>query len=160
VGERTGPLVIGLGTEHRHDDRCGLDVVRSLRARRPVIARVVEGGDDATELLDLWDGVARVIVVDGMRSGRPAGTVHRFDVDPARPPPSLPVTSTHGLSLNEAIGLGNALGRLPGALVVFGIEVADLTPGAGLSAPVAESVPRAVERIAAEIGGPGGGPDA
>lgn len=153
---RSRPLVIGLGNEHRHDDRCGLDVVRTLRDLRLPDARVVEGGDDATELLDLWDGVARVVVVDAMRSGRPPGTVHRFDVDPERPPEPLPVTSTHGLSLNEAIGLGRALGRLPMSLVVYGIEVADVTPGSGLSGPVAGSVPGVADRIAEEIEGPGG----
>jgi hydrogenase maturation protease len=150
------PLVIGIGNENRRDDRCGLDVVRSLRDRGPTPARIVEGGDDATTLLDLWDGVARVVVVDAMRSGRPPGTVHRFEVDPESPPGALPVTSTHGLSLNEAIGLGRALGRLPRSLVVYGIEVGDVSPGSGLTPPVAVGVPRAVDQIAEELARPGG----
>jgi hydrogenase maturation protease len=86
-----------------------------------------------------------------MRSGRPPGTLLRFEVDRAEPPAPIPVTSTHGLSLNEAIGLGRALGRLPHGLVVVGIEVTDLSPGSGLSSAVAESVPAAVDRVLDEI---------
>ncbi len=150
-------LVIGLGNEHRHDDRCGLDVVRTLRSRPGFDADLAEGGDDATTLLDLWDGTPRAVVVDAMRSGRAPGTVHRFVVVPGPPREGLPVTSTHGFSLNEAIGLGRALGRLPGSLVVFGIEVSDLSPGIGLSETVAQAVPTAADRIADEVRPRGGG---
>jgi hydrogenase maturation protease len=150
------PLVIGLGNEHRRDDRCGLDVVRSLRARLGVEARLLEGGDDATDLLDLWEGAALVYVVDAIRSGRPPGTIHRVEVDRTVAPTELPRTSTHGLSLGDAIALARALGRLPSRLVVFGIEAGDLSTGSGLTPAVAAAVDRTTWQLAEEIAtGPG-----
>ncbi|HYK93792.1 MAG TPA: hydrogenase maturation protease [Thermoplasmata archaeon] len=145
------PLIIGLGNEHRRDDRCGLDVVRGLQAHLGVDARIVEGGDDASDLLDLWDGAGTVYVVDAIRSGRPSGTLHRFEIGSTPPPAGLPVTSTHGLSLADAIALGRALGRMPRRLVVYGIEVQDVSTGSGLTPAVAAGVADAIWRLAEEI---------
>ncbi len=147
----TPPLVIGLGNEHRRDDGCGLEVVRTLQRRLGVEARLVEGGDDATDLLDLWEAAGTVYVVDAVRSGRLPGTVHRFEVERGERFTGLPVTSTHGLSLGEAVALGRALGRFPQRLVVFGIEAADVGPGSGLTAPVATAVEEVSWRIAEEL---------
>jgi len=155
------PVVIGLGNEHRRDDACGLSVVRALQAQAGLAARVVEGGDDASGLLDLWDGGGPVYVVDALSSGRPPGTVLRLEVGAAETPlPTPPTTSTHGLSLADAVGLGRALGRLPDRLVVFGIEVDDVTPGEGLTPPVAAGVLEVTQRLVRELGERGSGPNA
>src|SRR5579863_7119452 len=119
-GGAADTVVIGLGNEDRRDDRCGLDVIRALRQHEAVPARILEGGEDATELLDLWADARRAIVVDAMVSGRPAGTVQRFEIGVGAAPSVLSVTSTHGLSVGDAIGLARHLGRLPPSLVVFG----------------------------------------
>lgn len=144
------PLVIGVGTEHRGDDRCGLDVARALREPLGRRARVAECAGDITDLLDLWDGVGEVIVVDAVRSGRAPGTVVRWEV-PGSEPPRPGVTSTHGLSLAEAIGLGRSLGRLPGRLVVYGIEADNVAMGDGLSPSVAQAVRAVIAQVAEEL---------
>ncbi len=156
----TIPLVIGLGNEHRHDDGCGLEVVRGLRRHLGVEARLIEGGDDATDLLDLWEGSETVYVVDAVRSSRSPGTIHRFEVKGTGPIERLPVTSTHGLSLSQAIALGHALGRLPPRLLVFGIEVGDVGMGPGLSPAVAAAVEEVTWRIAEDLTVAGGSTDA
>ncbi len=145
-------LVIGLGTEHRGDDRCGLDVVRSLPGGLPEGVRVVEGPGEATALLELWSGSDRVIVVDAVRSGSLPGTVHRLDAGPNGLPSRLGATSTHGLSLADAIELARSLGRLPRRVTVLGIEVADLGPREGLTGPVADAVGRVRAILLEEIG--------
>lgn len=144
------PLLIGVGTDHRGDDRCGLDVVRALRERLAGRARVAECTGDITDLLDLWAGVAEVIVVDAVRSGKPAGTVVRLEL-PGTELPLLGATSTHGLSLPEAIGLGRSLGQFPAHLVIYGIEAENLEMGDGLSVAVAHGVREAVVQVATEI---------
>ena len=145
------PLIIGLGNENRRDDRCGLDVVRALQSHLGVEARIVEGGDDATDLLDLWEGAETVYVVDAVRSGRPIGTIHRFELAPEMPAATVPVTSTHGLSLGEVIALGRSLRRLPQRLIVYGIEVGEVSAGRGLTPAVEAAVNDAVWRMAEEI---------
>lgn len=147
----TLPLVIGVGNEHRSDDRSGLDVARALRLRLVGKARVEECTSDGIALLDLWRGGDRVLVVDAVRSGAPPGTVHRLEVGEGFLSGFRSGTSTHGLSLAEAVGLAKGLGSLPEHLVVYGIEVENLEVGVGLSATVARGVEEATARILAEL---------
>jgi hydrogenase maturation protease len=152
---REGPLVIGVGTEHRHDDACGLEVVRALRGRVGVGPRLVEASADAAELLDLWDGEGWVRVVDAVRSGDPPGTRRVLEVVGEVAGPT-PATSTHGLSLAEAIALGRALDRLPQRLTLYTIEAADVSMGNGLTREVARSVELVADALSVELDPPPG----
>jgi len=144
------PLVIGVGNEHRRDDRSGLEVVRGLPSRLHERVRIAECQGDVTDLLDLWSDEAEVIVVDAVRSGHPPGTVLRLD-HAFIEIPQLGATSTHGLSLSEAVGLGRALGKFPAHLVVYGIEAEDVGMGEGLSAPVSVGIQEAIELVTTEV---------
>lgn len=145
------PLVIGLGTEERCDDGVGLYAVRALRERLKGSARVVECHGDATELLELWTKERMVVVIDAIRSGRTAGSVLRIDVQ-ADPLPTWPApTSSHALSLTEAVELGQALGQMPRRLIVYGVEAASFEPGRALTPAVAEGGREVVGRVAAEL---------
>ena len=150
MGPAELPLVIGVGNDARRDDGVGLAVARAVRPRLLGRARIEECPNDATALLSLWEGAGVVLVADAVRSGSPPGSLRRIDVD-ASPLPVAGATSTHGLSLSEAVGLGRTLGRRPERLVVYGIEAGDLGPGAGLSAPVAGAVGPAAGWIALEV---------
>jgi len=145
------PLIIGLGNDQRGDDGSGLEVARALRPRLAGRARVQECDSEGVALLDLWRDADEVLVVDAVISGGIPGTVHRFEVGDGFSPGVHTATSTHGLSLAEAVALGQGLGCLPRHLVVYGIEVDQLDIGAGLSAPVARAVREAADRIEAEI---------
>jgi hydrogenase maturation protease len=144
-----GTVVIGIGNEDRSDDACGRWTARRLVGQVP--ARVEESEGEATRLLDLWAGATSAIIVDAVRSGAPPGTVHRRSMDGGRAGPHPLATSTHGLGLAEAIGLGRALGRAPPHIVVYGIEVASLAPGRGLTPSVERAVAEVAGRIQAEF---------
>lgn len=144
-------LVIGVGNALRSDDAAGLAVVRTLRDRGADGAELLEYRGELLALLDLWAGRERAIVVDAVRSGAPPGTVHRFDASMTPLPASVGATSTHGLSLSDAVELGRAAHRLPSRLVVFGIEAASTAGGSALSASVSGAVDRTVERILEEL---------
>lgn len=133
-------LVIGIGNPDRGDDAAGVRVVRNVHG-----GRVIEWAD-CSVLMDLWDRVDDVIVVDAMRSGLPPGSVCRFDAG-LEPLPSRAFPSSHSFGLAETVELARSLDRLPGRLIIYAIEVSDLSIGAQLSDDVAE----AVERLAAEI---------
>jgi len=145
------PLVVGIGTEARRDDGCGLAVVRALRAPLAGRADLLELSGDPIDLLDRWAGRSLVVAVDAVRSGRPAGAVVRQEVADRTLLVGEGTTSTHGLSLAEALALGRSLGRMPDRLVVYGIEAADLGSGVGFSPAVATAVDDVVVRIEAEI---------
>jgi hydrogenase maturation protease len=61
--------------------------------------------------------------------------------------------SSHGLGIPDALDLGRALDRCPRRVLLFGVEAADLSPGAGLSRAVAASLPVVVAAIATELRG-------
>lgn len=135
-------IVIGVGNPTRGDDAAGLEVARRVRC--------VESHQEVNgsyELMDVWEGVDEVIVVDAARSGAPAGTVHRFDAHDEPLPGGILATSTHSVGVMETIEMARSLGRLPERVVVYGIEVSNVTPGAGLSARVEEAVRELVKEI-------------
>lgn len=145
------PLVIGLGNDQRGDDGSGLEVARALRSRLAGRARVEECASEGIALFELWRDADEVLVVDAVVSGGIPGTVLRFEAGDGFSPGVHTATSTHGLSLAEAVALGRGLGCLPRHLVVYGIEVDQLDVGAGLSPSVARGVREAADRIEAEI---------
>ena len=155
-GQRHGTVVIGIGNEFRRDDGAGPAVIGRLRAAAPKARLVVSDGDPAG-LIEEWSAASLAIVIDAVRA------------DPARPPDpgrtllleagqaigDARTVSSHGLGLRAALDLAEALGRLPGRLIVHGIEVAECGYGAGLSPAVAAGVERVSSAVLAEIGSGG-----
>jgi hydrogenase maturation protease len=134
--------VIGVGNPARGDDAVGLEVARRVRS-----AEALERPSASLELIDLWEGADEVIVVDAARSGSPAGTLHRFDAGERPLPGGVLATSTHSIGVTETVELARSVGRLPRRLMVYGIEVSDVSLGAGLSPDVEEAAARLVEEI-------------
>ena len=144
-------LVIGVGNALRRDDSAGLAVARSLKERVPAGVTVLEHGGEGADLIEVWRGARRVILVDAMRSGAPPGSVQRIDCSFEPLPPSTFGDSTHAFSVAEAVELSRVLGRLPEQLIVFGIEGEDYGLGTELSSAVRLAVPRVVDAVLAEI---------
>lgn len=152
--------VIGLGNPHRSDDGVGHYMLGLLAGRVPASVRLIPGPGDATGLLALWEGAALAIVLDAVRSGRAPGTVVAWRRADGPVPPGAGLTSTHALSLAEAIALGEAVGRLPDELRVVGVEGARFDPGEGLSPPVEAGARRAADRLVLDLRAAAGVADA
>lgn len=144
----TFPLIIGIGNPLRGDDGVGPDVAEKLRAAG--IPTMTFDGDGA-ELMELWVGHERVIIVDATQSQATVGTVQRFDANAEALPAHLFRHSTHQFGVGEAVEMARALNRLPSRLTIYGIEGGDFSLGAGLSTDVERAVPTVVQRIKAEL---------
>jgi hydrogenase maturation protease len=132
--------VIGVGNAARGDDAAGLLAARAVGG--------IELEGDASALLDLLDGLDAAIVVDAVRSGAPAGTVHRFDAAGGPLPTAIrSSTSTHLVGIAEAIELARALDRLPPRVTVYAIEGERFD----LGAPVTPAVAAAVDVVVAAL---------
>lgn len=146
-------LVAAIGNEWRCDDGAGPAVARLVRATRGEDERVVVVGSlaDELDLLGVWDDADVAVVVDATRSGAPAGTISRVELEKDGPPEAAP--STHGLGLPGVLSIAEAVGQAPRRVVVVGIEGARFEQGGGLSDAVARAVPTAagiVEEVIAE----------
>jgi hydrogenase maturation protease len=144
-------LIIGIGNRFRGDDAAGLCVADRLRAGTIDGAAVIESSGEAAELMEMWVDTDHVIVVDAVRSGAPAGAVHRFDARANSLPSQSFQTSTHSFGLAEAVELARSLGRLPRRLIVYGIEGSDFGHGSALSAPVAGALDEVAARIGSDV---------
>lgn len=148
----TGAVVIGVGNRFRHDDAVGPRVV-DLLAASPVggRARLVELDGEPSRLVEAWAGAGVAVVVDAVSSGEdPPGTIRRLelpDLDAVGPGQG----GTHGLGVGTAAALGRAVGRMPGRLVVLGVEGADFGLGEGISPEVRRVVGEVARLVAEEV---------
>jgi hydrogenase maturation protease len=147
----TGVVVIGMGNLVRGDDGVGRRVARILRQRLPSRITVRECEGEATELMDAWAGFAHAVVVDAARGGGAPGTVHRIEVGSEPLPAAIGSTSVHGLGLAEAIGLGQALRRIPGRLLVYAVEGSTFEAGATLSPEVESAIGKVSRLVQSEV---------
>ena len=142
-------LLVGLGNADRGDDAIGPVVARAVRELGLPGVRVLEH-EDPVGLIDLWSGHDVAVVVDAVRSGRPAGTLHHLETGAGSAP--LPPSAwadagregTHAFGVAAVVELARALQRLPARLVVVGVEAGGFDHGAPLTPAVADAVAGAV----------------
>ena len=145
-------VVIGVGNPDRGDDGVGVEVLARLEGAVPAGVRLVRlSGADPSQIMEAWNGAARVFVVDAIVSGAPAGTVRRFDAAAGPLPAEVHLASTHVLGAGAAVELARVLGRLPASLTVYGVEGASFTVGTGLTPAVAAGAAQAAARIAEAV---------
>ena len=151
-GTELGTVVVGLGNSYRTDDGVGLAVAAALENLALPDVRVVTGIVEPMGLLEAWSGAGLAIVIDAAVAISPVpGRVRRCTLgDLATAAEGL---SSHRVDICRAHELGQALGRVPDALVVFTVEVADTGHGIGLTPRVARAVPELVHMAVAEIKG-------
>ncbi len=141
--------VVGLGS-HSGDDALGWLVVEQLQQA------IREGGIEfhcvlgGQGLLDAMDGKGTLVLIDAVGAAGVPGTVHRLDGFEGRLDVLRPAT-THGFGAAAALELAAAVGLLPPRVVVFGMEVADVSPREGLSPMVAAALPELVRQAAAAL---------
>ncbi|MBJ7338151.1 MAG: hydrogenase maturation protease [Mycolicibacterium sp.] len=138
-----------MGNHYRRDDGVGLAVAAVLAAEAGPGVRIVTDVGDPCRVLDAWDGAPLAVVVDAaIVAPSVPGRIHRCTVDRLR---STPTTSSHGMDLATVLALGEVLDRVPGTLVLFAIEVADIRDGVGLSPEVAAVVPQVATAVLEEV---------
>ena len=145
-------VVIGVGNEFRRDDGAGPAVVASLRGQVPKGTQLLVSDGEPARMIEAWEGMPLAVVVDAVRAD-PAvpGRLHRLVLD--RAAAGAPRTvSSHGLGLEDAIGLALALDRMPGRLIVHAVEAADLSQGAGLTPAVAAAIDTLAAAVLRELG--------
>ncbi len=141
--------MIGIGNSYRRDDGVGLAVADEIAKRGLPGVRVLTAIGEPGAILDAWTGAALAVVIDAaVDAGSTPGCVRRWTPGDAA---STAVVSSHALGLPQTYALGEALGQLPDALVVFTVDVADTGDGVGLSPAVAAAVPTLGTAVLAEL---------
>jgi hydrogenase maturation protease len=155
AGEASPPrvVVIGVGNEMRGDDAAGLLAARLLRGQLdPGTAVVLEQPGEALGMLDQWAGFEAAVIIDAVGAGLQAGSLLRHDASDRPLPADLrSSTSTHLVGVGESIELARAIGRLPAAIIVHGVQGVSFETGAPVSEPVHEALGPLAERVRLDV---------
>ena len=140
-------LVLGIGNVLRKDDGAGVRVIELLRERGlPESVRLLDGGTAGLDLLPYLEGADRIIVVDALLSGDPAGTITVRSGDEMREHDVF--MSGHFGRLTELLDLAAELWTRSEAIII-GITPKDCESyETALSPEVDEAAVRAADRIA------------
>ena len=143
-------VVIGIGNQLRRDDGIGPAVAAHIQRREIPGIRVVITHGEPMGLLDAWAGVRLAVVIDAVAT-EPCtpGRWRRIAADHLAPP--CGAVGTHGFGICEALELGRVLNHVPQQLIIYAVDVGDVTVGQGLSAPVAATVPVLVDAVLGEL---------
>lgn len=149
-------LVLGMGNPILCDDGAGIWVARAVQEKltRPDVT-VEESSLAGMDLLELLSGYDRAIIIDAIQgAGLKPGRVYRFG--PEALTKTRHASSPHDTNFATALELGKKLGMaLPVEIVIFGIQVADVSTFSEQCTPdVERAIPRCVNRVLREIGGP------
>lgn len=150
-------LVIGIGNAYRQDDGVGLVAARKLKNQRLCVFRVLEHHGEGADLMDSWEGVDTLILLDAVQSGAEAGSLHRWDASHQPLPAQAFLGSSHAFSLPQAIELARTLRKLPRRVIVYGVEGVSFESGTELSSEIEGAVERLIDRVLEEIRQPGAG---
>jgi hydrogenase maturation protease len=137
--------VVGVGSWSGGDDAVGLIVARRLR--HLLDCEVLET-DDPSQLVAWLDGCDRLVIVDGFWNPAAPGQVRSLrEHDLAEQP--LPLSS-HGVSVQQALALGRAMGgeRQCQDVHLVAVGIGETEPSAHeLSDIVSRAVDIAVDRV-------------
>jgi hydrogenase maturation protease len=150
-------LVLGLGNPILGDDGVGNRVAEIVQRKveDPEVT-VTETNAVGLNLLDLLVGYQRAIIIDAVasREGK-VGQVHRLTPEDFRL--SQHLCSPHDVDFASALELGKRLGlSLPGEIIIFAVEVANISIFSESLTPEVEAVvPEVVQMVLDELANAG-----
>lgn len=143
-------LIVGIGSSILGDDGVGIEIARRCKElfSHNNNIRVVEIGTGGLSLLDIVQGYDRLILLDAIISGSPAGTVQVLTE--AALPGTVHLGTGHEADLNTTLALGRRLVEkpLPKDVRIVAVEVRNITTfSENLSPEVEAAIPDAVAAV-------------
>lgn len=142
--------VLGIGSPFG-DDQIGWKVAEALAARVRISRFLsVESHDrPGIRLIELMRDADTVFIIDAIKSGNPAGHIHRFENDDVFDTGNS--LSTHGFGLAQTLQLGKALDALPNEIILYGVEIDDISTGSAISQCVEVAIEQVVLLLKQDI---------
>jgi hydrogenase maturation protease len=136
-------LVVGMGSPHG-DDQVGWRLIQELEGLDPKRIRA-ELVSTPMDLVGVLEGVTTLIVVDACDAGLTPGHVLVRDWPFVSEPAGR--ASSHGLGIDAALRLAEQLGRLPGRVILFGVQAGPTRPGDPVSSEIEQAWPGIVSQL-------------
>ena len=146
--------VLGIGSPFG-DDQLGWGVVKLLQQRAslsqftPDQLHMAYCDRPGMHLLELMRPAQTVFLIDAIKTGAAMGTLHCFQNEEIE---NISNTlSTHALGIGEAMKMGAALQTLPRKVVLYGIEIGDVSYQFTLTEPIEQAIKLLAARIENDI---------
>ena len=146
----TRPAIIGVGNVLMGDDGVGPAALEVFGAQGlGDRAELIDAGLAFSEVLCDLEPDRRLIIVDAVRGGGPAGSVYRLTLaDLEAGAGMVSAMSLHEVNVLPALQMEALAGREFTDVTIFGVEPGRVDWGEGLSAPVAAAVEKLAEILA------------
>ena len=145
-------LVLGIGNLLLQDEGAGVRGVEEFGRRylTPSEVELLDGGTSGVELLHYIQGRDVLIILDVVKSGNPPGTIIRLEGEDV---PALfqKKISPHQLGLSDLLAVARLADRMPGRVVLFGIEPKSVETGLEMSEEVGHNIGGLADRVAREL---------
>ena len=140
-----------MGNPLRGDDGVGCLVVAELKRQDlPFGVDVVDIGCGGFNVLELLTDVNKVVLVDAVEMGTPAGTLHRLNGEALLEQLATQGCFSHENSLGPILHLVAEVATLP-EIVFFGVQAGHFRLNEALSPAVLQRLPELVRSIQEEI---------
>ncbi|MDJ1422987.1 MAG: hydrogenase maturation protease [Candidatus Methanoperedens sp.] len=145
--------IIGIGNMIMGDDGVGIHAIEKLKEMElPAGVEVFDAGTDAFYALGAMDGMDKTIILDACHGNNAPGTLYRFTYDQLQGELKQSLRlSMHGLNLIDIMAGAKEVYRLPGEIVLLGVEPQILEWGTELSAPVKDALPALIKMVLREV---------
>ena len=112
----------------------------------PEGVELVDGGTAGADLIDVLADRETVIIVDAVRSDKPAGTILRFGPDDLKLQQDNPL-SLHDLDIPQTLAMTKMLNCAPKNVICIGVVPQCISPGLELSQTLTPLVERIAEMV-------------
>jgi hydrogenase maturation protease len=143
--------VLGIGNLVHADDGVGIHAISVLQRdpRVPPGVVLVDGGTQGLSLLPHIAGFSRLLVVDAVDAGQPAGSVMCFRGRALDGLPGKP--SVHQLGFADLMSAMYLMGDSPCEVVVFGVQPLSTAWVADLTEPVRDALDPLVDAVIEQL---------
>ncbi len=145
--------VVGLGNEWTGDDAAGLKVAEALLPYKTASFDVQVLGVPEFHMFEGLNENDVLIVVDACQGSGEAGRVSKLPLD-ALPEDLMRHGSSHGLGLQHWLSMKQELDGISCQVLIYAIELEQITMGAPLSPAVATAVEKLVAQLSRQYAEP------
>lgn len=143
-------LIIGVGNILLGDEGVGVYIIRKLKnLDLPDRVELMDVGVATFSLFPYISGRKKIIIIDAVKSGGKAGSIYRFPAD------EIERGKGEFFSLHQ-LGIGDILNffqleKVPGEIIVIGVEPGKIKWGMELSPCIKEKIPQIINFVLKEI---------
>jgi len=140
-------LVTGVGSILRGDDGVGVRVIDELEKEKLSANVKLHSGDvSGLDLLKVFPGHERIVIVDAADIKEEPGTVRVLDLSEIKKADFKDQFSTHGMALLETLTLAEKIG-LDMEIKIVAVQPEDTSFKLGLSALIEQKVPDIIGKV-------------